>query len=83
MQKVAHSKHVEEFPLIRISLLKEISNPLDFEKLPYALSMFSALENRRYKYFACTWFFSEDPVYCPRLLRNNFSGVVIGVEASS
>lgn len=34
MQKGAHSKHVEEFAIIGISVLKEISNPADFEKLP-------------------------------------------------
>ena len=34
MQKGAHSKHVEEIAIIGISVLKEISNPSDFEKLP-------------------------------------------------
>jgi hypothetical protein len=33
MQKGAHSKHAEEFSIIGISVLKEISNPSDFEKL--------------------------------------------------
>jgi len=83
MQKGDHSKHVEEFAVTGINMLKEISNPADFEELPYALSIFSALENIGYKYFACTWFFSKDPVYCPSLLRDNFSGVVIWVEESS
>jgi hypothetical protein len=33
MQKGAHSKQVDEFVVIRIGVLKEISNPSDFEKL--------------------------------------------------
>jgi hypothetical protein len=33
MQKGARSKHVEEFAVTGISVLKEISNPSDFEKL--------------------------------------------------
>jgi hypothetical protein len=46
MQKGAHSKRVEEFAIIRISALKEISNPSDFEKLPYAVFMFSEFGKR-------------------------------------
>jgi len=83
MQRGALSKHVEEFAIIGISVLEEIYSPSDFEKLSSALSMFSALQNIVYKYFACTWLFSKDPFYCPSLLRDNFSGVVLGVGGSS
>jgi len=83
MQKESVSEHVEEFAIIGISALEEIFNPSDFEKLSSALSMFSALENIAFKYFACTWLFSKDLFYCPSLLRDNFSGVVLGVEGSS
>jgi len=82
-QKGALYKHAEEFAIIGISVLEELSNPSDFEKLSSALSIFSALETIVYKYFACTWLFSKDPFYCPSLLRDNFSGVVLGVEGSS
>jgi len=34
MQKGIYSKHVVKFSIIWISVLKEISNPSDFEKLP-------------------------------------------------
>jgi hypothetical protein len=34
MKKGAYSEYVEEFSINRISLLKVISNPLDFKKLP-------------------------------------------------
>jgi hypothetical protein len=34
MQKRVYCKHVEEFSIIWISVLKEISNRSDFEKLP-------------------------------------------------
>jgi hypothetical protein len=34
MQKGARSNHVEEFAITGISVLKEISIPSDFEKLP-------------------------------------------------